>query len=177
MKLRFSKLKLLLLVAMSVFGLWASSTVLVIFYTLNESLPLCPTGSYPVDFFGLHYVFNLDCGAVLSSPYSVVFGVPLELLALFYFAVNLGLVYLIAFGSESTYSRAMRVLFGWRFIGIIIVPYLVFIELFKLHAICIYCTVMHVAIVTDFIVISYLLFFRRGGKEAEMPASDPALTP
>jgi uncharacterized membrane protein len=52
-------------------------------------------------------------------------------------------------------------LFGWRFIGIVIVPYLVFVELFLVKAICIYCTVMHVAIIADFIIISYLLFYKR----------------
>lgn len=45
--------------------------------------------------------------------------------------------------------------------GIIIVPYLVFVELFLVRAICIYCTMMHVAIVADFIIISYLLFYKK----------------
>ncbi|MDG7029149.1 MAG: VKOR family protein, partial [Nitrososphaerota archaeon] len=75
-------------------------------------------------FFGLH----LDCGAVLSSGYSRIFGVPLELLAMAYFMVNLGMVYLIAFGSERVSDLMLEVLFGWRFVGLIIVPYLVFVE-------------------------------------------------
>lgn len=150
--MRISKLKLLVLMAMSAFGLWASGTVLAIFYTLNEQLPLCPTGT----FYGLH----LDCGAVLSSAYSTVFGVPLELLAMGYFIVNLGLVYVVAFGSERASEATLELLFGWRFIGVILVPYLVFVEFFVVRAICIYCTMMHIAIVADFIVISYLLFFR-----------------
>lgn len=151
--MRISKLKLLVLVVMSAFGLWASATVLVIFYTLNQQLPLCPSGT----FFGLHF----DCGEVLSSPYSRVFGVPLELMALVYFVVNLGFVYLIAFGSERVSKTSLNALFGWRFIGIAIVPYLVFVELFLIHAICVYCTMMHIAILADFVVISYLLFFGR----------------
>ena len=152
--LRISKLKLLVLVAMSAVGLWASGTVVVIYYTLGQQLPLCPTGNY----FGIH----LDCGAVLGSSYSKVFGVPLELLAVFYFIVNLGLVYLIAFGSDRFWRRSLSVLFGWRFIGLAIVPYLVFVELFLLHAVCVYCTIMHVAIIIDFAVISYVLFFGKG---------------
>jgi hypothetical protein len=99
----------------------------------------------------------------LSSSYSKIFGVPLELLALGYFLVNLALVFLVAFGSERLSSATFEVLFGWRFIGIILVPYLVFVELFIIHAICVYCTMMHVAIVADFVAISYLLFF---GKHA-----------
>jgi uncharacterized membrane protein len=151
--LRVSKFKLVALVAMSVFGLWASSSVLVIFYTLGQQLPICPSGT----FFGIHF----DCSAVLTSPYSVAFGVPLEVLALAYFVVNLGMVYLIAFGSDRVSRASLQALFGWRFIGVAIVPYLVFVELFLIHAICVYCTIMHVAILVDFVVISYLLFFGR----------------
>ncbi|MDG6947731.1 MAG: vitamin K epoxide reductase family protein [Nitrososphaerota archaeon] len=149
--MRISWLKLLVLVAMSVFGLWASGTVLVIFYSLHQQLPLCPTAS----FYGLHF----DCGAVLSSQYSRVFGVPLELLVMAYFLANLGLVYLFAFGSPRVSSLALEVLFGLRFIGVIIVPYLLFVELYIIRAICVYCTMMHVAIILDFAVVSYLLFF------------------
>jgi uncharacterized membrane protein len=165
---RISKLKLFVLVVMSAFGLWASGTVLVIFYTLNQQLPLCPTGT----FFGLH----LDCGAVLSSGYSRIFGVPLELLAMAYFMVNLGMVYLIAFGSERVSDLMLEVLFGWRFVGLIIVPYLVFVEVGILHAICVYCTMMHVAIVLDFVVVSYLLFFGKHAllSEADGEAAGPA---
>lgn len=154
--MRVSKLKLLLLVAMSLFGLWASGTVVVVYYFLNQALPFCPSSPLP---FGL----VLDCGLVLSSSYSQIFGIPLELLAVAYFVVNLGLVYLIAFGRESIFGRALDVLFVWRFIGILIVPYLVFVELFLLKAICLYCTVMHVSIILDFIIISYLLFYKGGG--------------
>lgn len=168
--MRVSKLKLVALVAMSLFGLWASTSVLVIFYTLNEQLPICPSGT----FFGIHF----DCSAVLTSPYSAVFGVPLEILALAYFAVNLGMVYLIAFGSERASRVTLQALFGWRFIGVAIVPYLVFVELFLIRAICVYCTIMHVAILVDFVVISYLLFFGRHSlwaKEEEILSDEGSL--
>lgn len=154
--------------AMSVFGLWASSTVLVIFYALKDSLPLCPNASYWTPFGYIH----LDCGAVLSSKYSTFYGVPLEVFALFYFAVNIGLVYVIGFGPERAYRICLNILFGWRFIGIIIVPYLVFIEFFVLHAICLYCSIMHIAIVTDFIIISYLLFFKEDSLEEQGAAGE-----
>lgn len=157
--MRVSKLKLAALVVMSIFGIWASSSVLVIFYTLHQQLPICPSGT----FFGIH----LDCSAVLTSPYSEVFGIPLEIFALVYFAVNLGMVYLIAFGSERASRVSLQALFGWRFIGVAIVPYLVFVELFLIRAICVYCTIMHVAILTDFVVISYLLFFGKHSLWAE----------
>ena len=151
--MRISWAKLLVLMAMSIFGLWASSEVLVVYYTLKQGLPFCPLSRGP----GI----AIDCYAVLSSRYSEVFGIPLELLAVGYFIVNLLLVYLIAFGSVRLAKISLKTLFGWRFIGIVIVPYLVAVELFLVRAICIYCTIMHVAIIADFIIISYLLFYRK----------------
>jgi len=140
---------------MSAIGIWASATVLIIYYTLNQQLPFCPTGTYNV--FGL--LIHLDCGEVLSSSYSVVFGIPLELLALVYFLVNVSMVFVIAFASDRTAKFTVNLLFVWRFLGVALVPYLIFVELFLLHAICVYCTIMHAAILIDFAVISYLLFF------------------
>jgi uncharacterized membrane protein len=174
-KMRISRLKLILLMAMSVFGLGASSEVLITYYFLKQSLPYCTAGSFS----GI----RLDCNVVLGSRYSQVFGVPLELFAVAYFVVNLLLVYVIAFGKESLFRRAVGILFVWRFIGLMIVPYLVFIELFVLNAICVYCTIMHLAIVTDFVVISYLLFYRGGlGTDPEpgvpdVEAEDPSRLP
>jgi uncharacterized membrane protein len=155
MKMRISRAKLVLLMVMSVFGLWASSMVVVVYWLLKSTLPLCsPTPTY---FAGV----KIDCNAVLGSVYSQVFGVPLELFAVAYFVINILLVCLVAFGSESVFRRALTILFGWRFIGLIIVPYLVSIELFIIQAICVYCTIMHVAIILDFIIITYFLYYKK----------------
>ncbi len=151
--MRISRLKLLLLVAMSAFGLWAASEVLIVYYYLGQALPFCTSQS------GTWILF--DCNTVLGSSYSKIFGIPLELFAVVYFIVNLLLVSVIAFGSDGASGRSLDILFVWRFIGVLIVPYLVFVELFLLKAICIYCTMMHVAIVLDFIVISYLLYYSK----------------
>jgi uncharacterized membrane protein len=155
--MRISWPKLLLLVAMSAFGLWASSMVLIIYNALRQPLPFCPKPS------SLSVGVVLNCEAVLDSKYSQVFGIPLELFAIAYFILNLLLVYFIAFGSDRLYRTSLKILFVWRFLGIAIVPYLVFVELFLIKAVCIYCTTMHVAIIADFIIISYLLFYKKGG--------------
>jgi uncharacterized membrane protein len=153
--MRVSWPKLLLLVAMSAFGLWASAMVVIVYYTLKQSLPFCPLQQ------GSGIVVN--CNAVLDSRYSMIFGIPLELFAVAYFVINLLLVYFIAFGSDVLFRTSLNTLFGWRFLGIAIVPYLVFVEFFMVKAICVYCTIMHVAIVADFLIISYLLFYKKGG--------------
>jgi len=147
---RITRLKLLILVVMSLFGLGAALEVFFTYYLLGQSLPGCQPGGF------------LDCARVLGSTYSQIFGIPLELFAAAYFIINLGLVYLIAFGSDGVFRRAINAIFIWRFLGLMIVPYLVFVELFIIHALCIYCTMMHIAIVADFIIISYLLFYKGG---------------
>jgi uncharacterized membrane protein len=154
MKTRIGWPKLLLLVAMSTFGLWASSIVIVVYYTLKQSLPFCPLQQGP----GI----VVNCNAVLDSKYSMIFGIPLELFAVVYFVINLLLVYFIAFGSDRLFRTSLNTLFGWRFLGIVIVPYLVFVELFLVRAICVYCTIMHVSIIADFLIISYFLFYQKG---------------
>jgi uncharacterized membrane protein len=154
---RVSWKKFALLVGMSIFGLWASSMVLVVYYTLHKTLPFCTNTSST----GFHWPPRVDCGAVLSSPYSSILGVPLEVLAVGYFVVALGLIYMVSFGPDSTFRTSFRTLFVWRFIGLAMVPYLLLVELGILGAICIYCTMMHIAIVTDFVIISYLLFYKK----------------
>ena len=151
--MRISRLKLVLLLVMSALGLIAASTVLVTYYELKTSPPFCTAGSVG----GV----ALNCNAVLGSRFSEFFGVPLEFFAAGYFIVNVVLVCLIAFGSERVFEGSLNILFGWRFLGLIFVPYLVTIELFVLRAICVYCTMMHVAIVTDFVMITYFLFYKK----------------
>jgi len=153
--MRVSRGKFVILIIMSIIGLAAASEVVITYNIMNHAPPFCKEGSFA----GI----ALDCEAVLGSKYSEIFGVPLELFAVVYFVINLFLVYLVSFGSQNIFGRALGILFAWRFVGLMIVPYLVFIELFVLKAVCIYCTTMHAAIIADFIVISYFLFF---GKNA-----------
>jgi uncharacterized membrane protein len=154
MKRRLSWKKFSLLMAMSVVGLWASSMVLVVYNTLHHQLPAC---TLPTPGSGI----QINCGKVLSSPYSTIFGVPLEVFAVAYFIVNLALIYLVGFGTEKIYRAAFRTLFVWRFLGICLVPYLVVVELFLVKAICLYCTTMHIAIIIDFGIISYFLYYKK----------------
>jgi uncharacterized membrane protein len=152
---------------MSGFGLWASSMVLVIYQELHKQLPGCSTNSN---------IFRIDCNAVLSSPYSQVFGIPLEVFAIAYFIANLALILLVSFGNDWIYPKALKILFGWRFLGLIIVPYLLTVELLFIKAICLYCTVMHVSIIVDFVIISYLLFYKHSLSPIQEKASSPEIS-
>jgi uncharacterized membrane protein len=97
--------------------LWISS--------LAKTPPFCPT-------YGA-----IDCGAVTSSPFSHVFGVSVALLGLLWFAAMLGL----AAWRPSFFPYLALPL--WL-VGMLTVGYLVYIEAFVLHAVCVYCTLAHV---------------------------------
>ncbi len=147
---------LALMIAFSVIGLFASSVVLYTYYYLHTLPPFCTSFKSP--FPGV----TIDCLRVLSSRYSDVGGIPLDLLAAIWFIVNLALVLTYDLGPGRLASLAINSLFYWRFLGIAIVPYLIYVEFYVLHAICIYCTVMHIMIIIDFVVITIFLIKMRG---------------
>ncbi len=138
---------------MSIVGITASSMVFYIYDTLHQMLPYCVSSQ---TIFGV----RIDCNTVLSSSYNNVLGINLDLLAIIYFLVNLVLVFAVAFGGDNLFRKAFRTLFAWRFLGLIIVPYLITIEFVVLKAICVYCTVMHVSILIDFVIVTYFLFWK-----------------
>jgi len=158
--MRVSWPKFLVLVVMSCVGIAASSVVFYLYELLHTGLPYCTSSQ---KLFGF---ITVDCNAVLSSPYNNVFGINLDLLAIIYFIVNIVLVCVYAFGPNNLFSKAFKILFGWRFIGLLIVPYLMTVEFVVLKTICIYCTIMHVVILVDFGVITYF-FFWGGNDEAD----------
>jgi uncharacterized membrane protein len=153
--MRISWPKFLVLIAMSVVGITASSIVFYLYELLHQGLPFCPSGQPILGF------LRLDCDAVLSSPYNNIFGLNLDILAIGYFMVSIVLVCLVAFGGVRLSTNAFRTLFGWRFLGLIIVPYLMIVEFVILKTICLYCTIMHVAILVDFGIITYFLFYKK----------------
>jgi uncharacterized membrane protein len=168
---RANPVKLLILLVMSAVGLAASSMVLYFYYLLNQAPPYCTTLE---TFFGI----KINCNDVLRSPYNNVFGLNLDALAVAYFVVNIALIFMVSFGSESLYGRAFKVLFAWRFVGLAMVPYLMTVEFVILKTICVYCTAMHVAILVDFAIISYFVFYKKNLREfVALPAGSPSKGP
>jgi uncharacterized membrane protein len=158
-----SKKVFFLLILMSIIGLISAITVLYEFQILNTLPPFC-TLNENANFAGA----QINCAIVLRSSYSnfVIgpFKFPLELLAAIWFIINICMVCVISFGSVVNVKKVLKLLFGWRFFGILIVPYLIYLEFFVVHSICIYCTIMHAAIIIDFIIVSYFLFSKNSKK-------------
>jgi uncharacterized membrane protein len=82
---------------------------------------------------------SINCEAVLSSSYAVIGGsaVPTSALGIVWFAV-----------SAALWTRpAGRLHVMWSAAGVITVLYLVFIEVVRLNAVCLWCTAAHILVV------------------------------
>jgi len=112
-------------VGISVAGIAVSVYLTVLHYA--GVVPACPA-SGPV-----------NCEAVLSSSYAVVAGssIPTSALGIAWFAVSVALWTL----------PAGRLVLAWSAVGLLGVLYLVFIEIDRLGAICLWCTAVHVLVV------------------------------
>jgi len=99
----------------------ASSAYLAYHAAVSGSELYCPT-------WGL-----LDCGAVTSGPYSMLFGVNVA---------YLGLAWFVAFVALLALKKDGLLLPLWG-LGIGFVAYLVAAEVLLIHSVCVYCTVAH----------------------------------
>jgi uncharacterized membrane protein len=118
-----------LLVALSLAGLAISAYLTSVHY---ESVPLACTTSGTV-----------DCTKVLHSSYAEVAGIPVSVFGLVWFAVMAGLALRPA-------STAMLV---WVGVGVLTVLWLVFVELFRVDAICLWCTAAHACVLAILAVV------------------------
>jgi uncharacterized membrane protein len=101
----------------------------------------------------------VDCERVTSSAQSSVGPVPVALLGVVWFAVMLALVAADRGGRQTVLVAEL----GWTAIGLAVVLYLVFAELFLIGALCAWCSVLHAVIVALFLQA----VFRASGASVE----------
>lgn len=85
----------------------------------------------------------INCDAVLTSPYAVIAGTPVPTSAagIVWFAI-----------SAVLWTRPTgRVQMAWSALGLLTVLYLVFLEIVRIGAICLWCTGAHLLVVVIFI--------------------------
>lgn len=92
----------------------------------------------------------INCAKVTTSSFSEILGIPVALLGLIFFVINLPLHLPVAWRSPNPWLRRLRLLVAAS--GILMVLWLLYVELFKLNAICLYCTSVHVLTVLLFII-------------------------
>ncbi|GAA3253076.1 vitamin K epoxide reductase family protein [Dactylosporangium siamense] len=120
---------------LSVVGLAVSVYLTIEHYTSSTTLACPDTGA-------------LNCLKVTTSEQSTLFGVPVAVLGLLYFAAMVALAPL--WRTPRRDVRLARLAFAA--VGVLFVAWLVFAELFILDAICLWCTAVHVLAVGLFAV-------------------------
>lgn len=107
----------------------------------------------------------LDCLKVTTSPESKLLGIPVALLGLLYF---LGMIALCLPPLWRRSGLLARTRLGASLAGVAMVVYLVYVELFVLDAICLWCTAAHVLALALFAAVVL------GMAAAEAPVDRPS---
>ena len=95
---------------------------------------------------------TVNCEAVTTSPQSMVFGVfPVALLGLIFYTGMLVLNLPVLWRSRWRAVAPLRLAAVVTGMGMVL--YLLYAELFQIHAICIYCTVVHALTFILFILV------------------------
>ncbi len=123
---------------LSLAGLGVSIYLTITHYSTGITLACPDTGT-------------INCEKVTSSPQSIVFGIPVAVLGLAFF------VFMVAVNNPLAWRSPLRVLHQARvlsvIVGIVFVIYLIYVELFKVNAICLWCTSVHVITFALFVLI------------------------
>ncbi len=134
------------LVAMALAGIGVSAYLTTVHYA---RLPLlCTSGGF------------VNCAQVTTSAYSVVPGtqIPITVPGLLWFVVS-GILALVAWRSARRHGSAPAgVTLAhaiWGAAGLVAVLYLVYVEIVRLHALCEWCTSVHLLILCTFLITVY----------------------
>ena len=95
----------------------------------------------------------INCDAVLTSPYSVLAGtaVPTSAAGIVWFAI-----------SAALWMRPLGwVQLAWSAIGLLTALYLVFLEIVRIGAICLWCSAAHLLVVFIFIAALFVVSRQR----------------
>ena len=91
---------------------------------------------------------TINCLKVTTSKWATIAGVPVAVLGLAYFVVMTGLLAI-----RSQHRRLETVRLASASAGLVMVFYLLFIELYKVDAICLWCTAVHLLTAIMFVAV------------------------
>lgn len=123
----------------------ALSIYLTIEHFTSPSVLACPEGA------------TINCAKVTSSSWSVIVGIPVAVLGLAYYVVMSLLLLPAAWRRRQL--DPVRVV--GAVVGIVMVLYLVWVELFQVSALCLWCTAVHVCTLVLLAAILWRVVNRR----------------
>ena len=97
------------------------------------------------------------CDTVAASSYSEVLGIPVAVYGVGFSLVLVGLA--VAWWRRAD-GRALLGAYGLGLLGCLVVAGLTYLELFVIHAICVYCVAYAVTVVAGFVVAAATLRMR-----------------
>ncbi|GAA2469451.1 vitamin K epoxide reductase family protein [Terrabacter carboxydivorans] len=139
---------------LSVVGLLVSAYLTFEHFTANATLA-CSIGGV------------VDCAKVTSSAWSTFMGIPVALLGLVFFVVTLGLCLPSVWRRPERWLDLARL--GWLTVGLGMVLYLVWAELYRIHSICLWCTAVHVVTFLLWIVVLFGQILSGPAEEPDVP--------
>lgn len=125
-------------VALSLAGLGVSGYLTFEHFTASSTLACPATGA------------AIDCLKVTTSSYSHVLGAPVAVLGVVFFAVMAVLQIPRAWANATAAVRIGRLV--WAVSGLMTALWLVYAELFRVDAICLWCTAVHALVLGIFAV-------------------------
>jgi uncharacterized membrane protein len=123
----------------SLLGLAASAYLTLEHFTSSTTLACPETGV-------------VNCAKVTTSSYSSAFGIPVAILGLVFFVAMVTLSLPAAWRRGGRALRLGRV--GAVSVGAVFVLYLLWAELFRINAICLWCTAVHVLTLVLFAIVA-----------------------
>lgn len=144
--------------AITVAGIGVSTYLTVAHYTTAAILACSDNGT-------------VNCAKVTTSPQSVIFGVPVAVLGLAFFVAMFGAS--LPGVWRSGIPRFEQARLGVVVAGMGMVVYLIYAELYEIHAICLWCTAVH-ALTFLLFVVSLAAYYSEGGAYAEGGATTTA---
>ena len=125
---------------LSLAGLGVSIYLTITHYSTSVTLACPDTGT-------------VNCEKVTTSPESLVFGIPVAVLGLAFF------VFMVAVNNPLAWRSPLRAIHLARVFSIIagigFVIYLIYVELFEVNAICLWCTSVHIITFALFVLILF----------------------
>ena len=121
-------------------GLGVSIYLTITHYSTSVTLACPDTGT-------------INCEKVTTSPESIVFGIPVAVLGLAFF------VFMVTVNNPLAWRSPLRAIHLARVFSVIagigFVIYLIYVELFEVNAICLWCTSVHIITFALFVLILF----------------------
>lgn len=98
-------------------------------------------------------IFYTDCGKVLDSAYATIFSIPVSVLGILYYVTLLSLLIFVLRQKRTQYFNVLHII---SLTGFITSLYLIFLQIYVIQSICLYCMISAFCSITIFIILSFI---------------------